>query len=51
METDLTRQLEELFHEVGEARHKVYIETDGADPEWLALTTFESLQAGETSPR
>ena len=34
METDLTRQLEELFHEVGEAHHQAYIETDGADPEW-----------------
>src|SRR5215207_621925 len=35
METDdLARQLEGLFHEVGEAHHQAYIETDGADPEW-----------------
>lgn len=34
METDTARQLEDLFHEVGEAHHKAYIETDGADPEW-----------------
>ena len=34
METDLTGQLEGLFHEVGEAHHRAYIETDGADPEW-----------------
>jgi hypothetical protein len=34
METDLTRQLEELFHEASEAHHQAYIETDGADPEW-----------------
>ena len=33
-ETDLARQLEELFHEVGAAHHQAYIETDGADPEW-----------------
>jgi hypothetical protein len=33
-ETDLTGQLEGLFHEVGEAHHQAYIETDGADPEW-----------------
>ena len=32
--TDLAQQLEELFHEVGEAHHQAYIETDGADPEW-----------------
>jgi hypothetical protein len=34
METDLTRQLEELFREVGKAHHQAYIEWDGADPEW-----------------
>ena len=34
METDLAGQLEGLFHEVGEAHHQAYIETDGADPEW-----------------
>ena len=34
METDLTRQLEELFREANEAHHQAYIETDGADPEW-----------------
>jgi NAD(P)H-hydrate epimerase len=34
IETDLARQLEGLFHEVGEAHHQAYIETDGADPEW-----------------
>lgn len=34
METDLARQLEGLFHEVSEAHHHAYIETDGADPEW-----------------
>ena len=34
VETDLIRQLEDLFHEVGEAHHQAYIETDGADPEW-----------------
>src|SRR5919199_1474026 len=34
VETDLIRQLEALFHEVGEAHHEAYIETDGADPEW-----------------
>ncbi len=33
METDLARQFEGLFHEVGEAHHQAYIETDGADPE------------------
>ena len=33
-DTDLARQLEGLFHDVGEAHHKAYIETDGADPEW-----------------
>jgi hypothetical protein len=33
METDLARHLEGLFHEVGEAHHQAYIETDGADPE------------------
>ena len=33
-ETDLAQQLEGLFHEVGEAHHQAYIETDGADPEW-----------------
>jgi hypothetical protein len=34
METDLARQLEDLFHEVGEAHHQAYIETDGVDQEW-----------------
>ena len=34
METDLSGQLEAFFHEVGEAHHQAYIETDGADPEW-----------------
>jgi hypothetical protein len=34
MEMDLARQLEDMFHEVGEAHHQAYIETDGADPEW-----------------
>jgi hypothetical protein len=33
-EMDLARQLEGLFHDVGEAHHQAYIETDGADPEW-----------------
>lgn len=33
-ETDLRGQLEDLFHEGGEAHHRAYIETDGADPEW-----------------
>ena len=33
-ETDLARQLAELFREAGEAHHQAYIETDGADPEW-----------------
>jgi hypothetical protein len=33
-DTDLARQLEELFRETGEAHHQAYIETDGADPEW-----------------
>jgi hypothetical protein len=33
-ETDLARQLEELFREAGEAHHQAYIETDGFDPEW-----------------
>lgn len=33
-ETGLAHQLEDLFHEVGEAHHQAYIETDGADPEW-----------------
>ena len=33
-EMELSRQLEDLFHEVGEAHHQAYIETDGADPEW-----------------
>jgi len=33
-ETELIRQLEALFHEVGGAHHQAYIETDGADPEW-----------------
>jgi hypothetical protein len=34
MEKDLAGQLEGLFHEVGEAHHQAYIETDGSDPEW-----------------
>jgi hypothetical protein len=34
METYPARQLEGHFHEVGEAHHQAYIETDGADPEW-----------------
>ena len=34
MKKDLAGQLEGLFHEVGEAHHQAYIETDGADPEW-----------------
>jgi hypothetical protein len=34
METDLARQLEDLFHEAGEAHHQAYIETDGVDQEW-----------------
>jgi hypothetical protein len=34
METDLTRQLKGLFHEVGEVHHQTYIEKDGTDPEW-----------------
>ena len=34
MVTDIARQLEDLFHEVGQAHHQAYIETDGADPEW-----------------
>ena len=33
-EANLAQQLEQLFHEVGEAHHQAYIETDGADPEW-----------------
>ena len=33
MKTDLARQLEGLFHEVGEAHHQAYLATDGADPE------------------
>ena len=33
-EMDLARQLEGLFHDVGEAHHQAYIATDGADPEW-----------------
>jgi hypothetical protein len=33
-ETNLARQLEELFRETGEAHHQAYIETDGFDPEW-----------------
>lgn len=33
-EQDLGQRLEGLFHEVGEAHHQAYIETDGADPEW-----------------
>ena len=34
MKTDLARQLEGLFHEVGEAHHQAYIQTEGTDPEW-----------------
>ena len=33
-DTDLALQIEGLFREVGEAHHRAYIETDGADPEW-----------------
>jgi hypothetical protein len=33
-DADLTRQLEGLFREAGEAHHQAYIETDGVDPEW-----------------
>jgi hypothetical protein len=33
-EPDLVRQLEDFFRETGEAHHRAYIETDGADPEW-----------------
>jgi NAD(P)H-hydrate epimerase len=33
-DAELRCQLEELFHETGEAHHQAYIETDGADPEW-----------------
>jgi hypothetical protein len=42
-EMDLSRQLEELFHEVAKAHHQAYIETDGADPEW-PLWYAEHLQ-------
>jgi hypothetical protein len=34
LETDLARQLEGLFHEVGEAHDQAHIETDGVEPEW-----------------
>jgi hypothetical protein len=34
MEMDFAGWLEGLFHEVGEAHHQAYIETDGADSEW-----------------
>ena len=34
LETDVACRLEGLFHEVGEAHHQAYIETDGADSEW-----------------
>ncbi len=33
-ETDLLRQLTDLFREAGPAHHRAYLETDGADPEW-----------------
>jgi len=33
-ESDLTRQLEDLFREAGQAHHQAYSETDVADPEW-----------------
>jgi hypothetical protein len=33
-ESDLTRQLEDLFRETGQAHHQAYSETDGADSEW-----------------
>ena len=33
-ESDLTRQLEDLFRETGQAHYQAYSETDGADPEW-----------------
>jgi NAD(P)H-hydrate epimerase len=38
-DADLNQQLQDLFHEVGEAHHQAYIQTDGADPErplWYA---------------
>jgi hypothetical protein len=28
------QQLSELLHEVAEAHHQAFIETDGADPDW-----------------
>ncbi len=31
---DVERQLTELFQEAGEAHHKAFAATDGADPEW-----------------
>jgi hypothetical protein len=47
-ETNLTRELEALFHEVGEAHHEAYIETDGADPEWpLWYADFLRERLGE----
>jgi hypothetical protein len=48
MEADTAHQLEELFHEVGEAHHQAYIETDGADPEWpLWYANFLRERFGE----
>jgi hypothetical protein len=45
----LAGQLEDLFHEVGEAHHQAYIETDGADPEWpcgtLAICGRDSVRS------
>jgi hypothetical protein len=32
--SDLAGQLEDLFREAGEAHHRAFFETDGADPEW-----------------
>ncbi len=31
---NLYQQIENLFIETGEAHHKAFIKTDGADPEW-----------------
>lgn len=33
-ETDLERQLADLFQQTFKAHHAAFIETDGADPEW-----------------
>jgi hypothetical protein len=32
--TDLAKQLQELFRETGKAHHQAFSETDGADPDW-----------------